>query len=47
MDWDEEGMMFYKVIMYMLGGKIEFCFEIYLERCDGKIVNFEKNVKFF
>eukprot|EP00105_Crassostrea_gigas_P004106 XP_011417217.1 PREDICTED: uncharacterized protein LOC105320823 [Crassostrea gigas] len=45
MDLDEEGTMFHKVIMYTLGGKIEFCSETYLERSDGKIVNLEKNVK--
>lgn len=47
MDRDEECMMFFKVIIYMLGEKIEFCFEIYLEKYDGKIVNFKKDVKFF
>lgn len=44
-DWDEEGTMFHKVIMYTLGEEIEFCSETYLEKRDGEIVNLEKNVK--
>lgn len=42
MDWDEEGTMFHKVIMYRLGEEIEFRSETYLEKRDGEIVNLEK-----
>lgn len=44
-DWDEEGSMFHKVIMYTLGEEIEFRSETYLEKRDGEIVNLKKNVK--
>lgn len=43
-DWDEEGKMFHKVIMYTLGEEIEFRSDTCLEKHDGKIVNFEKDV---
>lgn len=41
-DWDEEGSMFHKVIMYTLGEEIEFRSETYLEKRDGEIVNLKK-----
>lgn len=44
-DWDEEGKMSHKVIMYTLGEEIEFRSDTYLEKHDGKTVNFEKDVK--
>lgn len=45
-DWDEEGMMFHKVVMYMLGEEIEFRSETYLEKHDGKIVNLKRMLNF-
>lgn len=45
-DWDEEGTMFHKVIMYTLGEEIEFRSETYLEKRDGEIVNLKKMLNF-
>lgn len=39
-------IMFYKVIMYIYKNVVKFCLKIYIEKYDGSIFDFRKNVKF-